>query len=162
MTLIGRPSEEVPFGINALVEDTEVDGVWNSKASTPFHGKRQKTHSNSTVRPNFSLKKAKKNPSVSSASSVGIADTGVASPEGTRPTTRLPSLLLIHPTELTPFTCHFQDADTTIEHKVLNMGVDTPIINYQGPYLAGEVGEGFPGMTNSALVFHKSCLILTM
>ena len=91
MSLVGRHSDEVPFGINALIEDTEVDGVWNSKANTAFHGKRQKTRSTSTLRPGTAtFKKLKKNPSVSSASTLDMADTGVASPEGQSPTCPFP------------------------------------------------------------------------
>ena len=30
-----RPEEEVPFGIRAIERGCEVDGVWNSKTSTP-------------------------------------------------------------------------------------------------------------------------------
>ncbi|KAK4939628.1 hypothetical protein LTR10_020128 [Elasticomyces elasticus] len=36
-TLASRLSEDIPFGIRALTEDAEVEGLWNSRAVTSLH-----------------------------------------------------------------------------------------------------------------------------
>ncbi|KIW09870.1 hypothetical protein PV08_11971 [Exophiala spinifera] len=38
MNLSVRKSHEIPFGIRALFEDPDVEGVWNSRTNTPLHG----------------------------------------------------------------------------------------------------------------------------
>ncbi|KAL2399752.1 hypothetical protein ABEF93_000285 [Exophiala dermatitidis] len=35
-TLMCRSSDEIPFGIRALLDDSEVEGVWNSRNATPL------------------------------------------------------------------------------------------------------------------------------
>lgn len=35
VALVHTLSDDIPFGIRALLEDPEIDGVWNSRANTP-------------------------------------------------------------------------------------------------------------------------------
>ncbi|EXJ85211.1 hypothetical protein A1O3_05886 [Capronia epimyces CBS 606.96] len=37
VTLVSRSSDDIPFGIRALLEDSEVEGVWNSRNVTPLN-----------------------------------------------------------------------------------------------------------------------------
>lgn len=166
MSLVGRLSDDVPFGINALIEDTEVDGVWNSKANTAFHGKRQKTRSTSTLRPGTAtFKKLKKNPSVSSASTLDVADTGVASPDGQSPACPFSPSALTHSIELTPFTIPSTDSEIPSKAGPVKRKGKSVLISYKRPDVSPgpgqEVEELVSGMTNPVLVFHKLSSVLT-
>lgn len=35
--LMSRSSDDIPFGIRALLENSEVEGVWDSRKATPLH-----------------------------------------------------------------------------------------------------------------------------
>lgn len=65
---ITRTSDEVPFGTKAMLEDPDVNGVWNTRTSTPLQSPRLrgKSHSPSLS----SIKMFSKSPRNSSTSSV--------------------------------------------------------------------------------------------
>jgi len=80
VTLAGRLSADIPFGIRALAEDPEVEGVWNPRAVTALHyNSAQSGHSNTSLRPS---KRSRKDPSTSSTSLHKPADPGFSSPNG--------------------------------------------------------------------------------
>lgn len=79
-TLVGRCSDDIPFGIRALTEDPEVEGVWNSRAVTALHRPAMQPSCAS-----ISLRSSGKTRKGSSASSTSLhnpANVGLASPNG--------------------------------------------------------------------------------
>jgi len=80
MILAGRTSDDIPFGIRALAEDPDVEGVWNSRTHTPLHG-----HTPQPGRPVASLHPAsqpKRDPPASSIEQPATAHNGLNSPNG--------------------------------------------------------------------------------
>lgn len=70
--LRGRSSDEIPFGAKAMLEDPDVEGVWNSRASTPLQSPVLEPRRSSPSRNPFS--RSRRNSSVSSASHLSIPD----------------------------------------------------------------------------------------
>ena len=69
MRLRIRSSDEIPFGAKAMLEDPDVEGVWNSRASTPLQSPvlapRSSSHSRLSLNP---FSRSRRNSSVSSLS----------------------------------------------------------------------------------------------
>lgn len=80
VTLVSQVSDEVPFGIRALIEDAEVEGVWNSRALTPLHQNEVPDHHSTPSGCPASASNTRRNSSVSSTSIHDAADIGNASP----------------------------------------------------------------------------------
>ncbi|EXJ58748.1 hypothetical protein A1O7_06178 [Cladophialophora yegresii CBS 114405] len=78
MTMVAALEDDALFGMRALLEDPEVEGVWNSREATPMHldgGVCTPPASQSTT-------KAPKHSSNSSTTIYDTADIGLASPTG--------------------------------------------------------------------------------
>ncbi len=78
MTLVLDLEDDVRFGIRALLEDPEVEGVWNSREATPMH--------NDGAAPSPFASPSSVMPQTSSSNSSTLihdtADIGLASPTG--------------------------------------------------------------------------------
>ncbi|OAP60650.1 hypothetical protein AYL99_05652 [Fonsecaea erecta] len=76
MTLVNCLDEDIPFGIRALIEDPEVEGVWNARTATAlqFDRARCPAPSQLAIRPI-------KYSSIASSSICDSSDIGLASPE---------------------------------------------------------------------------------
>jgi hypothetical protein len=80
MILAGRTSDDIPFGIRALAEDPDVEGVWNSRTHTPLH-----CHTPQPGRSVASLRPAgqpKRDPSASSIEQAATTHNELKSPNG--------------------------------------------------------------------------------
>jgi len=68
-----RSSDEIPFGAKAMLEDPDIEGVWNSRASTPLQSPilapRSSSHSRLSLNP---FSKSRRNSSVSSLSHLDL------------------------------------------------------------------------------------------
>ena len=82
MALVSRLSNDIPFGIRALVEDPEVEGVWNSRTITSLHCDPAQRPRNPSSPPPTPTVKPKIFSSTSSTSIYDTADIGLASPDG--------------------------------------------------------------------------------
>lgn len=76
--LHGRSSEEIPFGAKAMLEDADVEGVWNSRASTPLQSPVLEPRRSSPSRNPFS--RSRRNSSLSSLSHLSLRDDKPAHP----------------------------------------------------------------------------------
>jgi hypothetical protein len=70
--LRGRSSDEIPFGAKAMLEDPDVEGVWNSRASTPLQSPVLEPRKSSPSRNPFS--RSRRNSSISSLSQLNSPD----------------------------------------------------------------------------------------
>lgn len=82
VTLVSQVSDEVPFGIRALIEDAEVEGVWNSRALTPLHQNEVSDYHLTPSGCPASASNTRRNSLVSSTLIHDLADIGNASPYG--------------------------------------------------------------------------------
>ncbi len=68
-----RSSDEIPFGAKAMLEDPDIEGVWNSRASTPLQSPvlapRSSSHSRLSLNP---FSKSRQDSSVSSFSHLDL------------------------------------------------------------------------------------------
>jgi len=68
-----RSSDEIPFGAKAMLEDPDIEGVWNSRASTPLQSPilapRSSSHSRLSLNP---FSRSRRNSSVSSLSHLDL------------------------------------------------------------------------------------------
>jgi len=83
-TLVRRVSSEIPFGIHALLEDDEVEGVWRSRTLTPLHQNNNPDHHPDSADGLASAPHTRRNSSASSTSIYDAADISNASPYGRR------------------------------------------------------------------------------
>lgn len=74
MTLVHVLSDDIPFGIRALMEDPEVEGIWNSRTITPLHFDQGDGSTPAQPTNRYS--------STSSTSIYDTADISLASPDG--------------------------------------------------------------------------------
>ena len=74
MTEAVRNSEEVPFGIRAIERGCMVDGIWNSKATTPLHTPSSSKASSPVLKAKNILKKHKRESSLSNVSQLDIPE----------------------------------------------------------------------------------------
>ncbi|KAK5104065.1 hypothetical protein LTS08_001949 [Lithohypha guttulata] len=66
-----RSSDEIPFGAKAMLEDPEIEGVWNSRASTPLQSPILAPRNFSPSRMSFNLlSRSRRNSSISSSPSL--------------------------------------------------------------------------------------------
>lgn len=82
MALVNSLNDDIPFGIRALLEDPDVDGVWNSRANTPRYYDGPAT--TCSPLPSESVVRSQ-NPSSNSSTlihDISFADTGLASSAG--------------------------------------------------------------------------------
>ncbi|OAG39933.1 hypothetical protein AYO21_05806 [Fonsecaea monophora] len=131
MTLVNCLDEDIPFGIRALIEDPEVEGVWNAQTATSLH-----FH---PARPSSSSQLAIKPIRCSSISSTSICDST--------------DLGLTPPDVLTPLTDTTAVADTSAESSSSKKG-KTIVISYNGPYLRAEAADVVPGLAISEFVLN--------
>lgn len=77
-----RSSDEIPFGARAMLEEPEIEGVWNSRASTPLQSPiLAPRRSSSPSRPSFNLlSRSRRNSSVSSVPTLAHFTTPESSP----------------------------------------------------------------------------------
>ena len=73
-------SEEVPFGIRAIERGCMVEGVWNSKASTPLQTPSSSKTSSPVLKAKNTLKKHKRESSMSNVSGLDIPEPAVVPP----------------------------------------------------------------------------------
>ena len=66
-----RTSDDVPFGVRAIEQGCEVEGVWNSRATTPLHSPAISSRGSS---PGRSMNKLRKTNRDSSVSSISVLD----------------------------------------------------------------------------------------
>lgn len=105
----GRLSDEMPFGAKAMMEDPDVEGVWNSRASTPLQSPVLEPRGSSPSRNPFS--RSRRNSSVSSLCHLNSHDDRVSRPS-------------IEPEKILPSNL---DGTTTSASPLLNRTpVDTP------------------------------------
>lgn len=78
----GRSSDEIPFGAKAMLHDPDVEGVWNSRASTPLQSPVIRPRRSSSSHNPFS--RSRRNSSASSSSSrFALPESNVGQPVGT-------------------------------------------------------------------------------
>ncbi|KIW67309.1 hypothetical protein PV04_06573 [Phialophora macrospora] len=118
MALVADQEDDAFFGIRALLEDPEVEGVWNSGEATP-------THLDGGVRPSASHLKINP-PRHSSNSSTTICDAA--------------EIGLGSPTALTPFIGTTTFINKPGEASTPKKG-KTLVISYNGPYSRSEAAE---------------------
>ncbi|KAJ9606765.1 hypothetical protein H2200_008774 [Cladophialophora chaetospira] len=120
MTLVYDLEEDAPFGIRALLEDPQVEGVWNSREATPMHldgaSRTPFTSQLSVIVPNQSDN--------SSTLIYDPADIRLASPTAATP--------LTHPTS----PIHPPAEQSTSKKKGKSI-----VISYKGPSLRAETVE---------------------
>ena len=73
-----RESDEVPFGIRAVEEGCEVEGVWNSKTNTPLQTAQSSCPGTPMMKPKNTLKK-KRDSSISTQSAFDTPKSAVLS-----------------------------------------------------------------------------------
>jgi hypothetical protein len=91
MTGAVRHSEEVPFGIRAIERGCMVDGIWNSKATTPLHTPSSSKASSPVLKAK-TLKKHKRESSLSNVSQLDIPEPVSVPSKSTRPDTGFPKI----------------------------------------------------------------------
>jgi len=70
-----RSSDEIAFGDKAMIEDPEVDGLWNSRASTPLQSPVLAPHGSGPSRLSFNLfSRSRRNSSVSSLTNLKLPE----------------------------------------------------------------------------------------
>ena len=71
-----RSSDEIPFGAKAMLEDPDIEGVWNSRASTPLQSPVLAPQSSSPSRQSLNpFSRSRRNSSVSSFGHLGSPTT---------------------------------------------------------------------------------------
>ena len=95
MALVSRWSEDIPFGIRALVEDPDVEGVWNARTVTSLHCDSAPRSRKPPAPPLTPAVKLKTCTSTTSTSIHDTADIGLASPDGQCPPVTLNSSLIL-------------------------------------------------------------------
>ena len=73
-----RTSEEIPFGVKAIEQGYEVEGVWNSRATTPLHSPALSSRGSSPARSANKLRKSNRESSVSSISILDMPENAQA------------------------------------------------------------------------------------
>jgi hypothetical protein len=84
MTQTVRRSEEVPFGIRAIERGCMVEGVWNSKATTPLQTPTSSKASSPILKGKNTLKKHKRASSLSTVSRLEIPEPALFTPNSRR------------------------------------------------------------------------------
>lgn len=87
-----RHSEEVPFGIRAIERGCMVDGIWNSKATTPLHTPSSSKASSPVLKAKNMLKKHKRESSLSNVSQLDIPEPAFVPSKSTGPGTGFPKV----------------------------------------------------------------------
>ncbi|EXJ85904.1 hypothetical protein A1O1_06273 [Capronia coronata CBS 617.96] len=133
VALVGRSSDDIPFGIRALLEDSEVEGVWNSRNVTPLHYNpteqdRPVAFLQATVAP-------KTDSSTSFTCLYDPADIGLTAPSDRGPVVN--SAVVIDPP---PGTSSMKQKRKTL------------IISYNGPYIRSESAGTVPGKVALPLI----------
>lgn len=82
--LVSRVSSEIPFGIRALIEEAEVEGIWRSRTLTPLQQNDDLDHHSDSADCLASSSHTRRNSSASSTSIYDAADISNASPYGRR------------------------------------------------------------------------------
>jgi len=77
MTLVNCLDEDIPFGIRALIEDPQVEGVWNARTATALHFGGARSH----PPPQLTIEPVRYS-SIVSTSTCDAQDIGLASPNG--------------------------------------------------------------------------------
>ncbi|KIX95650.1 uncharacterized protein Z520_08770 [Fonsecaea multimorphosa CBS 102226] len=129
MTLVNCLDEDIPFGIRALIEDPEVEGVWNARTATALHldGARSPPPSHLTFKP-------VKYSSITSSSTCDPTDIGLVSPDAP-----------------TPFTDSTTVVDPPAESSSSKKGKSI-VISYNDPYICAEGTEISPGLAISRVL----------
>lgn len=112
--LRGRSSDEIPFGAKAMLEDPDVEGVWNSRASTPLQSPVLEPRRSSPSRNPFS--RSRRNSSISSLSQLNAPDNNNPN-HLTEPENLPPSNLDGTPTSTAPLFSR-NSSDTPWQYKV--------------------------------------------
>jgi hypothetical protein len=92
MTGAVRHSEEVPFGIRAIERGFLVDGIWNSKTTTPLHTPSSSKASSPVLKAKGALKKHKRESSLSNVPQLDIPEPASAPSGSTGSGTRFPKI----------------------------------------------------------------------
>ncbi|OCT51742.1 hypothetical protein CLCR_09025 [Cladophialophora carrionii] len=132
MTLVIGLEDDALFGMRALLENPEVEGVWNSREATPMHldgGVRTPPAAQSTTKP----------PKHSSNSSTTIYDTA--------------DIGLVSPTVLSPFIGPTAVVDELGEPSTAKKG-KTLVISYKGPFSESKAAQNVSGLAICVTVFH--------
>ena len=80
-----KNSEEVPFGIRAIKRGCMVDGVWNSKATTPLRTPSSSKAGSPVLKAKNTLKKHKRESSLSNVSQLDIPEPAFVPSKSTGP-----------------------------------------------------------------------------
>ena len=79
-----RESAEIPFGIRAIEKGCEVEGVWNSKASTPLQTPLGSKAPSPIIRPKR-LQKGRRSSSLASVSALAMPEPALVTPASRQP-----------------------------------------------------------------------------
>ena len=79
-----RESAEIPFGIRAIEKGCEVEGVWNSKASTPLQTPLGSKAASPIIRPRR-LQKRRRSSSLASVSALAMPEPALVTPASRQP-----------------------------------------------------------------------------
>lgn len=143
-----RSSDEIPFGIRALLDDSEVEGVWNSRNATPLQ-----CDTPAHDRPVALLQPAASPQRETSTSSTYLydpADIGLSAPNGNASTPLSCEKLII--ADRNPLEGSAAGVDPPPETSSLRKK-KTLVISYNRPYMRSESTSVVPGNTAS----HVEC-----
>jgi hypothetical protein len=87
-----RRSEDVPFGVRAIERGCMVEGVWNSKATTPLQTPPSSKANSPILKAKNILKKHKRDSSLSNVSHVDILEPTLVNPNSKKPGSGFPNI----------------------------------------------------------------------
>jgi hypothetical protein len=87
-----RNSEEIPFGIRAIERGCMVDGIWNSKATTPLHTPSSSKASSPVLKAKNTVKKHKRESSLPNVPQLDIPEPTSMPSKSTRLGTVFPKI----------------------------------------------------------------------
>lgn len=96
MNEAARPSEDVPFGIRAIERGCMVEGVWNSKTTTPLQTPPFSKANSPVLKAKNNLKKHKRDSSLSNMSHVDLQETTLVTSNPKKPGSKSPNIALMN------------------------------------------------------------------
>jgi hypothetical protein len=141
-----RPSEGVPFGIRAIERGCMVEGVWNSKTTTPLQTPPSSKANSPILKARNNLKKHKRDSSLSNVSHVDILEPTLVTPNSKKPGSRVPNIApenigIIRQNQVAP---GILDLDLEISERYLHSDGPGPALYNNQPISATTCGRPPP------------------
>ena len=162
----GETEQEIPFGLRAIEQGFEVEGVWNSNATTPLHSPAASLLNSSSSRSMNKLTRPKRDLSISSISVLDIPQSAHVKSNPAHasgpPPSKLESVECAESPQSTSMIAQIKTSDGQVETEDFSSSrsigrAKTPLtITYSRPRTLWERHSNTAGMQCFLVIFHFS------